>query len=225
MKAYWAVLSEKIDVLNHRERVMVLIAMVVVLVALLNALMIDPVSMRNKKLAEQTAGDQTQIALMQQQIQLLESSPVVDPDAQNRRRLEELQARLIQADQSLDTMQRSLVSPDRMSGLLEDILRKNGQLKLVSLRTLPTDPALAANPAKPADAANSKPEGLAVYRHGVELTVQGRYLDLMHYVATLEKMPWHMLWGNMKLTTDAFPQSTLTLTIYTLSLDQAWLSI
>jgi MSHA biogenesis protein MshJ len=37
-------------------------------------------------------------------------------------------------------MQKGLVAPERMAPLLETILRANGRLKLVSLRTLPVEP-------------------------------------------------------------------------------------
>jgi MSHA biogenesis protein MshJ len=51
---------------------------------------------------------------------------------------------------SLRAMQNGLVPPERMAPLVEAILRANGRLKLVSVRTLPVEPLLRR--AKPAGA-------------------------------------------------------------------------
>jgi MSHA biogenesis protein MshJ len=69
-----------------------------------------------------------------------------------------------------------------------------------------------------------------VYKHGVEITVEGRYLDLLDYVSDLEQMPWHILWSKAALNEDkndeiTWPANRLKLTVYTLSLDKTWLSI
>ena len=64
-----------------------------------------------------------------------------------------------------------------------------------------------------------------IYRHGVELTISGQYLDLLQYVEALESLPMHSLWRSALLQTKQFPESELTLRVYTLSLDKTWLSI
>jgi MSHA biogenesis protein MshJ len=64
-----------------------------------------------------------------------------------------------------------------------------------------------------------------VYRHDVEIVVQGGYLDIMKYLAQLEAMPWHLFWSKAKLSVDEYPKTTLTLTLFTLSLDKKWLNL
>jgi MSHA biogenesis protein MshJ len=58
----------------------------------------------------------------------------------------------------------------------------------------------------------------------VEIVVQGGYMDMMNYMAALEAMPWQLFWGRAKLSVDEYPNATLTLTLFTLSLDKAWLN-
>ena len=125
-----------------------------------------------------------------------------------------------------------------MSELLESILKQNGKLRLVSLKTLPVTglnemvatenktagektAVAAASPAKQ----ESQPAAGFVYMHGVEIMVQGGYLDMMNYMAALEAMPWQLFWSRAKLSVDEYPRATLTLTLFTLSLDKAWLNI
>ena len=53
----------------------------------------------------------------------------------------------------------------------------------------------------------------------------GSYLDLLAYLKDLEKLPNQMYWGKLDLTVAAYPQVTLKLSVYTLSLDPAWLVV
>ena len=64
-----------------------------------------------------------------------------------------------------------------------------------------------------------------IYRHGIEITVQGRYPDLLAYLAALDTMPAKLYWGNAQLVVEAYPSSRLTFTVYTLSLDQLWIKL
>ena len=60
--------------------------------------------------------------------------------------------------------------------------------------------------------------------HGVEVVVEGRYLDLVAYLERLERQPWDLFWGSTQLYAD-YPRSRLKLTLYTLSLERAWLIV
>ena len=64
-----------------------------------------------------------------------------------------------------------------------------------------------------------------IYRHGVEIAVSGSYLDLLAYLKDLEKLPNQLYWGKLELSAAAYPQVTLKLSVYTLSLNLAWLVV
>ncbi|MCP2937826.1 type 4a pilus biogenesis protein PilO, partial [Salmonella enterica subsp. enterica serovar Typhimurium] len=55
----------------------------------------------------------------------------------DRVRLQALRQQLAEMQHNLKELQKGLVSPERMSSLLEDILRRNGKLRLIALKTLP----------------------------------------------------------------------------------------
>jgi MSHA biogenesis protein MshJ len=56
------------------------------------------------------------------------------------------------------------------------------------------------------------------------VTVEGSYLDLLGYVARLEKQPWQVYWGRTTMVAD-YPKVQIELMLYTLSLDRAWLVV
>ena len=119
-----------------------------------------------------------------------------------------------------------------MTQVLRDLLGRNPRLALVSIKTLAASPLTpsgktAEQPLK----AEAKPKeksaaiDLGLYKHGVEISVEGSYADLVTYPAELEQLPWRMYWGGVQLSAQVYPVSRLTLTVYTLSLDKTWLSV
>ncbi|MQA18882.1 type II secretion system protein GspM [Rugamonas rivuli] len=87
-------------------------------------------------------------------------------------------------------------------------------------------PAATSNTAAPA----AKPQPAAaptplLYRHGVQLVLQGSYLEMIDYLEALEALPSQLFWGSAALDAEQYPQARLTLTLYTLSLDQKWIAL
>lgn len=238
MKQTWQRLATRIDALSLRERAIIFTMAALVMISLVNTALLDPQFAKQKQMAQQLKQEQEQIAAIHADIQQRVKSREVDPDAANLMRLQLLKQQSAQMQASLRDMQNTLVSPDKMARLLEDIVRQNGQLRLMSLKTLPVTSlseavagpiATGEKAAETAPAAKDKRENKTaadlVYRHGVELTVQGGYLDMMNYMAALEAMPWQLFWGSAKLNVDEYPKATLTLTLFTLSLDKKWLNL
>jgi MSHA biogenesis protein MshJ len=234
---FWGTLKNKFDALNKRERWLVFGALIFVVYSLINALFLSPVLTKKKMLSGEISADQAQVQTLQQQIAVMNSQAIVDPDAQNKQRITELQANIKFLDSKLEGMQSTLISPEKMPELLRSLLKKNGKLKLVELKTLPATGLLASTQTqnntpsispqsteKTSSIANKTMEDIA-FKHGVEITVEGRYLDLLDYVSELENTSWHILWSKADLSTEHPPISRLKLTVYTLSLDQTWMSI
>ncbi|HEY4080289.1 MAG TPA: hypothetical protein VGM81_06305 [Burkholderiaceae bacterium] len=105
-----------------------------------------------------------------------------------------------------------LMPAREMVGMLDALLRQHRELTLLSLNKLPENTISEALPG-------------TLYRHGVELQVQGSYADLLAYCRALEALPQHLLWGDMSLAADDYPRVRLTLNVYTLSQDKSWLKL
>lgn len=215
--------AQKIDALSLRERGIAFAMAVVVLLFLVNSLWIDPQFAAQKKLSRQIQENQNKIIEIQGVIQQKVIAHSTDPDIENLARLEQLRQKKQQSQDGLVDMQKGLISPDRMAVLLEDILKRHGRLRLTGLKTLPVA-SLTEPDATNAKSAEQPAAGL-LYKHGVEITLQGSYLDMLQYMSELESMPWQLFWGRARLQVDEHPKATLTLTLYTLSLDKKWLNL
>ncbi|TQK11183.1 hypothetical protein [Herbaspirillum sp. SJZ107] len=234
MKQRWQVLAARIDALSQRERVMVFLAVLATLALAAQFIVLGPLQRKQDALRTQLAQQKTAIAATNAEIVRKLEQARQDPDAPLRARLQAVRGETERLSSDLRAMQRGLVPPERIAPLLESILRANGRLKLVAVRTLPVDPlssivdagekakGLAAAPAL-APAAVKGPELL--FRHGVELTARGSYLDMVDYMTALEALPTQLFWGRAQLDVEEYPTVRLTLTLYTLSLDEKWMKL
>lgn len=242
MKGQWQRLALKIDALSLRERAMAFAIAALALVTLIDTFALSPMLTSQKQHAQKIKLDQQQIAAMQAELKTIIIASDIDPDAANKARLLSLKQQSEKLRADLGSIQKSLVSPDKMASLLEDLLKKNRHLQLVSLKTMPvallseseqgpgkaaTDKSIPAGSVAKLELPKSdaKAAGEFVYKHGVELVVKGRYPDIVSYLSQLEGMPWRLFWAKASLNVDEYPNAVLTLTLYTLSLDKTWLNI
>lgn len=222
MKEHWRKFADRIDALALRERAMVFVMMVIVLITPVNLFLLDPLRTKQKTLLKERAARQQEIDTLQAQLMGVATTVQIDPDAENRKRLRELKRKIDELEAPVETAQQSLVSPEKRAFLLGELLAQNPRLRLVSMKTLPATTALEnkADPSKKGSVSTS-----LVYRHGVQMVVEGNYHDLLQYLETLEKLPWRMVWGAAELKVDEYPKIVLSMTLYTLSLEKIWLSI
>ena len=236
MKQRLIQLAARIDALTLRERALVFAAAVVVVAFIGYQLVLSPIYRTQEALLEQILQQRNNMMGIDSEIVAKVEAYQVDPDAQARSRLDSIKQESARMGESLLAMQDGLVPPERMAPLVDAILRSNGRLQLLALRTLPVEaisasatPAAAATAAvaapAPLDAASAGKPADLLYRHGVEVTVRGNYLDMINYMSALEAMPTRLFWGKAQLDVEEYPASRLTLTLYTLSLDRNWMKL
>lgn len=231
---------QRLDALTRRERLMAFAAGAVLILFVAYQLGIGPALERGKQMTLRIADQKNQIAATAAQKAELMRALKQDPDATVRERVAAKRREIAEIDTQLSRLQRTLIPPERMVAVLEQLVGKDGRVRIVGLRNLPAAPLVekeggpassAAStaptaPTAPPSTAASEPQADSrhVYKHGVQLVVEGGYLDLLAYVARLEKQPWQVYWGRAVMTSD-YPRAQLELTLYTLSLDKAWLVV
>ncbi|MBC7456521.1 MAG: type II secretion system protein M [Massilia sp.] len=244
MKQRLLKLSSQIDALSLRERGALFAAAAAVILFLLYAVLLNPLDAQQAALRTQISQQRNNIAGIDQEITQQVQDYGQDPDVALRARLSVVNAEATKLSGQLRAVQRDLVAPNQVVPLLDAILKTHGRLRLLSLTTLPVSglneaaagaaaalpPATlpsapgVVSPGAPAAAAAAKPPEL-LYRHGVQLAVQGNYLDMLDYMAALEAMPAQLFWGKVTLDATQYPATTLTLTLYTLGLERTWITL
>ena len=221
MKNLFEKVVSRIDAATLRERVLLFLAAAVVLVAVMDSVFISPVAERDRKLRAAIAGNQAELDNTENYIRTMVSARGGDPDGPTRARQRELTGQLAQLDAQILQEQERFTSPERMRKMLEETLQATREVQLIQMKTLPAE-SIAESTPKSAGAKGE--EHTRIFRHGFELTVSGSYSDLYAYLRYLEKLP-QMYWGRAVFAVDEHPRSTLTLTVYTLSLDRVWIQV
>ena len=211
--------ADRLDAMSLRERVLIFLAVAVVIVAIADSALFDPISRRQKVNSQRIHQQEDEIRTMQGQVQAYAQGRTGDNAGAKRERLEKRKVELAALDRELAAKRNDLVPPERMAKMLYEIVKRNPDVDLVSLRSLP-----ATGLAQSLTAGLST-GGLLLYRHGIEITVSGSYLRMLTYVNQLERLPAKIMWGNMELQAAAYPVTTLKITLYTLSPEKTWLLI
>ena len=224
MKQQWARYAAKLDAMSVRERTMVFVAGAVVIAFIFWLLALQSASDRNRRLSTQAAADHGAAATLAAQVKELQRTAASDPDAPAKAHLADIDRQLAELEAGLEQRQGGFIPPSRMPELVQGLLAHTPGLQLVSMRTLPVAPLAEALP-QPGAAPPTPQAAAGLYKHGLDLTVEGRFADLVSYATQLEKMPVHVLWNRTRIDALAYPKVTMTLTLYTLSLERAWLQL
>ena len=240
MKQQWQQFALKFDALSVRERIMVFGASAALLIFMVVYLFVNPQLDKRKALADTIAQRQQAVAAIDAEMAQRMAAHAADPNLQDRVRLERIRQEVQQMRQALQSTQNGLVAPERIVPMLQQLLKQQANLRLVSLATLPSGAmgqgghvaskaaasASAAAPAgqSPADAEPAQAPAV-LYRHGVEIVLRGSYLDMVNYMDAVEAMPSHVFWGKLNMQVEQYPNATLSLTLYTLSLDEKWIAL
>lgn len=221
IRQQWQDWNAKFSARSLRERALMAVSGVVVVIAAFNFLALEPLAAQQKRLGLQLTTART--AIKTGDVLIAATRGQADPDEVKRRYRDELRKQIADIDNKLQGLQRQLVPPDQVSKLLEGVLSRDRGLALVSLRKLPVQSFRTAGAAtgKTASVASDR----SIYQHSFEIAIEGSYSDLHGYLAKLEKLPWQLYWGKLELDAGAHPRLRLMLTVHTLSLNKNWLIV
>ena len=204
---------ERVDNATLRERVLLFGAAALVLLYVVNLLLIQPLRDTQRRLGLEVGKSAQELRTVQTELQRLARERQADPEAQHRQRAVDLRSEIAALDARIQQEQRRFTTPQRMREVLREMFERDKRLRLVDLKTLPVTDLAAGQ------------SGRRVFRHGIELTVAGSYLDLYAYLAALEQIPTQLYWGRVEMSVASYPVATLKMTVYTLSFDQAWMVV
>lgn len=209
--------------LQPRERALVAAALVFGPVLLGSSLILDPRLARNRGLEQSIVRQAATVAEMEAQVAALQQQLQIDPDAGRKAEMASLLAERAGLDGKLQQFGNTLVRPEQMNGLLAGLLQRHAGLRLLSLKTLAPQSILGEK----ASDGDKKPveRSFDLYRHGVEIRLEGKYGDLQAYLGQLEKLPQRLLWGSLSYRVVDHPRAEMTLTVYTLSPERTWLAL
>jgi len=89
----------------------------------------------------------------------------------------------------------------------------------------PTTAAATASAIAAAAGVDDTSNDVGLYRHGVKLVFEGDYMTTMAFLESLEQKSWRFFWQSLQYDVEKYPKARVTLTLYTLSPERAWLGV
>ena len=213
--------------LSRRERALTLAAALALVVGLGHLMLVEPALAQRRAVERRVEQQRDELLALRQ----AKAAPTSDRNDALRLQLGELQAQLRATDRAFAELKSGLVQPQHMGALLQSLLGEHRGLQLISLRSLPVAPI--GEPGEKNAAATQGASGAAaskvradqepwLYRHGVEIRLQGSYPDMVAYLRALEQLPRRVHWGTLEIDARRYPASVLTVTLYTVSSERSW---
>lgn len=214
MKAHWQKLSEKFSNLSSREKWLITICSVVVVVMVIFTMLLEPAINDNRALNRQISVTEQSNMRLEAEILTITAKLKKDPDQainiEYKRLLKESQTLSEKLAKVID----SLISPSQMAKLLEDVLAGSKGLHLVSLESLKAEPIISGEASE---------NYAGYYLHPVRLELTGNYFAILKYLETLESLPVNYYWRSFSYQVDAYPKARLILEVYTLGTRQEFI--
>jgi MSHA biogenesis protein MshJ len=211
----------RIDELTLRERAVILAAVLVALFSGWHTYLIEPLQKEQKSLQAQLETRRGQLKSLSDQFVKTLAAQEKDPNAANRKKLAALRAEREGIQRELEEATASLVAPEALLGILQEMLRSQDGLNIVSLSGTGATP-LVKPPA--GDAAKGDGERIqGLYRHGVEIRFAADFPTTLRYLRQVESLPWRFFWDSISYSVSEHPRADVTIRLSTLSLKGHWI--
>ncbi len=204
-------LALRFNALSAREKLMSTGTTVLIVWAAWDNLLYQPLNTQVESLKSEIAGLESNLSSQRLVADQLEHMDRTNPGQE---RLKQLQTSVDRLKQRLDAGEKKFVPAQLMAAALRDMLQQHGNLKLVKLETLPAAPF-----------GNDEKQTAWVYRHTLELTVQGDFFSTLDYLQALEALPWRLHWDSIDYRVAEYPLAETRIQVYTLSFEKDWLGV
>lgn len=230
-------LNSKWLALSKRERWMIFGAGLFAVIGLLDTFLLEPQRVQLASTQQEILKIQNDTAALTEQMTTIASQAAPQPENNAfQRDIDAVNAKIASQSSDLVKISAYMVPPQEMVLLLKKLLQNHTDVQVVEMQSLPvadfiekqrkliqeqTAPT-GSSPQNPAeDIWQNVPH---VYQHAVKVRLKGKYFSLMAYAQSLKAIGQRVAWESAELKAD-YPESELTVQVYTLSGENAWLGI
>ena len=238
MKQRIAAWAERYEAFSLRERALVMVAIIVLMFMLWDAMLMSPEGLRQKQIVEKMQTMNQQTEALNSQIQEM-SAALRGGEAEHiQARIAELRGLLASLTQQQKELTVEFIQPVQMAKVLRDMLASESGLVLTKLESLGAQPlfppsegekkdkeksgAVALDPSVEKSNLSHRPE---IYKHGMRIVFEGDFFKTLRYLQALEAMPWRLYWDNVEYQVIGYPKARVAITVHTLSLHEDWIGV
>lgn len=214
----WRALAPREQWLAYLVGLTLLIMLYVLMVA-------EPLSLRIAAEKQRDQLARTRQVEAQNSVLAIQAKLAADPNLSYQQALAAVKASHDGLLERIDLETGALVSPANMKTLLQDLLRNQTQLKLISLES--SSAPLAVPVSTLADPGAHQALPVLFYRHGLRLTLEGGYFELLTYLNAIQASGWRLHWDSLdyEVGEGGARRARIILNLHTLSRDAGWVGV
>ncbi|WP_448553228.1 hypothetical protein [Thalassotalea montiporae] len=245
----WLQYQEKFLLLTKREKNIILFGGLFLILYLGFTFAIEPNIKKVQQESARIKDLKISINAAQASINIYQEALITDPNEAVSKEIEQQKALLSNIDEELLTLTSELINPVQMRIALVELLALQPGVSLSSFEVIAPSELFIANQAQdeanelnqagenatgndgngPEDSAEqtagNSDDTVALYRHGIKLTLTGRYSALQAYLAELEQLQWKFFWQEFDLKVTEYPNNELSVTLYSLSTAREFIGV
>lgn len=197
-------ISTRYELLSQREKILVLLSSLAVIVGLLFVSMIEPQFLAKQASELKYQRNQQTLQQIEQQIQQYQQILATEPEQVMREKLTQLQSEKEQLAQSLAQSHLSVLSTVEFTELLAEILEQQEGLRVTDFR-------LKAQPFTGDEDLIDEPA--SILKQQLNLSLQGSDVSLKNYLKRLEAMPVAISWDSIEYKYAAGDQHNINIAL------------
>lgn len=220
MKINWQVWSEKFDAYSLRERLLLLLCLLALLVGVWQLAFALPQEKHREQMQGELAQVKTDIQAQEAQRQAFTSASQGTEDSE----LARLENRLEELNRQLASLSQGLVEARQLPEILQQVLISTTDVRLHRLRTLPVRELQLQRLETEAEATETE-RATGIFQHRVELEVSASYFQLLALLQRLEGLRWRFYWDSLDYQRDDYPRGDIRLRVHTLTAEEGLLGV
>lgn len=229
MKERWVQLQETYEGLVVRERVLLLCACLAALYGAADMLLLHPMDLEGKRLRTELERSVEAIERLGERSKLLAKQIEAESPGEREREEKMLERQLAIMSARIQELMSSMIPPDQVARMLEELLSEESGLTLIKLASV--DPAThsraigAEGANASAEASGPSIERAEFYRHGFVIELEGTYFAALHYLESIESLPWDLSWDRITYEVTDYPRARISIELHTLSREENWIGV
>jgi len=239
--------KERFDALSLRERSLVVLGILVLAHSGWNLGPMRILQKQQHTLLSEIKKSRKAIRDIDNKIQVITAEFAPQGRAEAMRRIKRLKSEIARINEVKKDVTVGFIRPRQMVEVLKGLLNKEPGLKLISFQSQEVEPLFkqqGAGQQKPGsrnvqtastrltDGSSRSPSGRSpapsypeVYKHGVVIQFSGTYRSTVHYLQSLESLPWKFYWDGLAYEVRDYPKALITINVFTLSLEKGWIGV
>jgi MSHA biogenesis protein MshJ len=229
---YVSILISAYEKISVREQKIILLTVLSLLSLIVYVLAIEPLVFEYKALVIKSDSLIDESKSIKRQLKLTLEKKYQDPNVQLQKQIDKLENKSSSLDEKIGRLTKALVAPKQMVRLLENVLKSDRKMKLISFVNLPKEDVELVSEALSLDKSTGveaqlnydSDEGL-IYKHAFEIEMKSTYESMVSYLQRIDKLPWKIFWQDLRYEAGEYPYGFLKIKIYTLSTSKEVLGV